>query len=59
MFGAILVFTAVVVLVAAYIFIVNRLLRADEHWSEWDHVIPATKPASPARYGATVSAAHA
>jgi hypothetical protein len=43
MFGSILVFTVAVALVATYIFIVNRLLRSDEHWNEAGHVrVPLT-----------------
>jgi hypothetical protein len=34
MFGSIIVFAVAVMLVATYIFIVNRFLRSDEHWNE-------------------------
>jgi hypothetical protein len=34
MFGPIIIFICAVAIVATYIFIVNRLLRSDEHWNE-------------------------
>ena len=43
MFGAVIVFAVVVAIVATYIFIVNRLLRSDENWSESNMVKPAVK----------------
>ena len=37
MIGPILVTLLVVAIVVSYMTIVIRTLRADEHWSEWDH----------------------
>ena len=59
MFGAILVFTFVVALVATYILTVNHLLRTDEHWSESNMAKGATKTVAPLRCRVMPSPAHA
>jgi hypothetical protein len=48
MFGPIIVFVVAVSLVATYIFIVNRLLRSDEHWNEKSLVLAPVSQERPA-----------
>ena len=43
MIGPTIVFLCAASLVAAYIFMVNRLLRIDENWSESNQIKPGTK----------------
>jgi hypothetical protein len=44
MIGAIVVTLIVYAIVASYMGIVNRMLRADEYWSESNQVKPPWKP---------------
>ena len=44
MIGATIVFLFAAGLVTAYILLVNRMLRADENWSESNQLAPAPAP---------------
>jgi hypothetical protein len=43
MIGPTIVFLCAVSLVASYIFMVNRMLRTDENWSESNQIKPNAK----------------
>ena len=43
MIGPTIVFLCAVSLVATYMFIVNRLLRTDENWSESNQIKPSAE----------------
>lgn len=59
MIGPILTTLAVALLVSGYMYIVNRMLRTDEHWSETDLAPAATKPSGTQSYGRPAKQAHA
>ena len=59
MIGAIVVTLVVYAIVGAYMAIVNRMLRSDQHWNESNIVRPVTKPSAVGYPGLTVSPAHA
>ena len=59
MIGAIVVTLIVYAIVASYMGIVNRMLRADEYWSESNQVKLAMKTAPSLPSGLAVSPVHA
>ena len=59
MITAILPAVVALAIVATYMTIVHRMLRADEHWHESDLVKAATKPGAATPHLAAPEAAHA
>ena len=59
MLSAIITALVVVGLISTFVFIVNRMLRTDEHWSESNMTVSAAKPAEAQSFGRAAKQAHA